>query len=145
MINYRQALLHLGFEDQDFILQNDNDERGTFIGAWFSELPQPTEAEIEAAHSEWETEWNATQYQRDRKELYPTFEDVIVSLAEKTEGYSDDMWKQIKAKRKEVREGNPKPAGRQAADTEFQTRRQSAIDKLVALGLTAEEIEAIIL
>lgn len=138
------ALQKLGFAPEvDFILQDDG--QGVYIKEWMSASPQPTESEIEAAHAEWEAEHNATQYQRDRKELYPTLEDVIVSLAEKTEGYSDNMWKEIKAKRKEVREGNPKPAGRQAADTEFQTRRQSAIDKLVALGLTAEEIEAIIL
>lgn len=103
------------------------------------------QAAYDAELARLDAEHAATQYQRDRRELYPTFEDVIVSLAEKTEGYSDNMWKEIKAKRKEVRDGNPKPAGRQAADTEFQTRRQSAIDKLVALGLTAEEIEAIIL
>lgn len=139
-----EGLEKLGFDPKvDFVLQNDG--QGVYIKEWNSASPQPTEAEIETANAEWEAEWSAAQYQRDRKELYPTFEDVIVSLAEKTEGYSDDMWKQIKAKRKEVREGNPKPAGRQVADTEFQTRRQSAIDKLVALGLTAEEIEAIIL
>jgi hypothetical protein len=82
MINYRQALLHLGFEDRDFILQNDNDERGTFVGVWLSDLPQPTQAQIEAAHAEWEAGYNATQYQRDRAAEYPSIEELVVALWE---------------------------------------------------------------
>ena len=82
MINYRQALLYLGFEDQDFILQNDNDEKGTFIGAWMSALPQPTEAEIEAAHTEWQAEQDATQYKRDRQAEYPSIDKLVVAMWE---------------------------------------------------------------
>jgi hypothetical protein len=82
MINYRQALLHLGFKDENFILQNDNDERGTFVGVWLSDLPQPTQAQIEAAHAEWQAEQDATQYQRDRQAEYPSIDELVVALWE---------------------------------------------------------------
>ena len=108
MINYRQALLYLGFEDRDFILQNDNDERGTFVGVWLSDLPQPTQAQIEAAHAEWEAEYNATQYQRDRAAEYPSIEELAVALAELQEGRSE-MWDEVTQKRTEVKAKYPKP------------------------------------
>jgi len=108
MINYRQALLHLGFEDRDFILQNDNDERGTFVGAWLSDIPQPTQAQIEAAHAEWEAEHAATQYKRDRAAEYPSIEELAVALAELQEGRSE-MWDEVTQKRTEVKAKYPKP------------------------------------
>ena len=108
MINYRQALLYLGFEDRDFILQNDNDERGTFVGAWLSDLPQPTQAQIEAAHAEWEAEHAATQYKRDRAAEYPSIEELAVALAELQEGRSE-MWDEVTQKRTEVKAKYPKP------------------------------------
>ena len=109
MINYRQALLHLGFEDQDFILQNDNDERGTFIGAWFSESPQPTEAEIETAHAEWEAEHNATQYQRDRAAEYPSIEALVVALWEGVVEERMAAVTALEAIRQEIKSRYPKP------------------------------------
>jgi len=108
MINYRQALLYLGFKDENFILQNDNDERGTFVGVWLSDLPQPTQAQIEAAHAEWEAEYNATQYQRDRAAEYPSIEELAVALAELQEGRSE-MWDKVTQKRTEVKAKYPKP------------------------------------
>jgi hypothetical protein len=108
MINYRQALLYLGFKDENFILQNDNDERGTFVGVWLSDLPQPTQAQIEAAHAEWEAEYNATQYQRDRAAEYPSIEELAVALAELQEGRSE-MWDEVTQKRTEVKAKYPKP------------------------------------
>jgi len=108
MINYRQALLYLGFEDRDFILQNDNDERGTFVGVWLSDLPQPTQAQIEAAHAEWEAEHAATQYKRDRAAEYPSIEELAVALAELQEGRSE-MWDEVTQKRTEVKAKYPKP------------------------------------
>jgi len=108
MINYRQALLYLGFKDENFILQNDNDERGTFVGVWLSDLPQPTQAQIEAANTEWEAEYNATQYQRDRAAEYPSIEELAVALAELQEGRSE-MWDEVTQKRTEVKAKYPKP------------------------------------
>jgi hypothetical protein len=46
MITLDKTLKYLGFNDDDYILQNDLDERGDYIRDWFSELPQPTEEEI---------------------------------------------------------------------------------------------------
>ncbi len=109
MINYRQALLHLGFEDRDFILQNDNDERGTFVGVWLSDLPQPTQAQIESAHTEWEAEYNATQYQRDRAAEYPSIEALVVALWEGVVEERMAAVTALEAIRQEIKSRYPKP------------------------------------
>lgn len=70
------GLEKLGFIPKiDFRLQDDG--QGVYIKEWMSALPQPTEAEIEAAHAEWEAEYNATQYQRDRAEAYASIADQL--------------------------------------------------------------------
>ena len=55
-----------------------------------------------------QTEYDALEYQRLRKPLYPSIEDVTVALAEKAEGDST-MWDAISAKRAEVKKAHPKP------------------------------------
>tara|TARA_B100000902_G_scaffold314961_1_gene305879 strand:+ start:991 stop:1293 length:303 start_codon:yes stop_codon:yes gene_type:complete len=75
---------------------------------WFDESPQPTEKEINDKIAELQVEYDAKQYQRDRKTSYPSIEDVVVALAEKEEG-DDTMWKEITAKRQKVKADNPKP------------------------------------
>ena len=55
-----------------------------------------------------EADFNATQYQRDRAEQYPSIIDVVVALAEKQEG-NDMMWQEITAQRAKVKADNPKP------------------------------------
>ena len=45
---------------------------GVQIAKWNSELPQPTEAEIETAHAEWQAEYDAQEYASNRKNEYPT-------------------------------------------------------------------------
>jgi hypothetical protein len=109
MINYRQALLYLGFEDQDFILQNDNDEKGTFIGAWLSASPQPSEAEIETAHAEWQAEYDAQAYARARAEAYPSVADFMEAYTEKEIGSSSTKWDAYVTAYNKVRSDNPKP------------------------------------
>jgi len=75
------GLEKLGFTPEvDFSLQDDG--QGVYIREWMSASPQPTEAEIEAAHAEWEAEYNATQYQRDRADEYPSIEALVVALWE---------------------------------------------------------------
>ena len=69
---------------------------------WSDEREKPTEAEIDAEVVRMEVEWDALQYQRDRQEIYPSLEDVIVALAERTEGNSQ-MWDKITALRLEVK------------------------------------------
>jgi len=75
------ALIKLGFDPEvDFSLQDDGD--GVYIKKWNSASPQPSEAEIEAAHAEWQAEQDATQYQRDRQAEYPSLDELIVALWE---------------------------------------------------------------
>ena len=74
-----QGLKKLGFTPEiDFSLQDEGN--GTYIAKWNSASPQPTEAEIEAAHAEWQAEQDATQYQRDRKAEYPPIGDQLDAL-----------------------------------------------------------------
>lgn len=55
-----QGLQKLGFSSEtDFIVQDDGS--GPYISKWNSASPQPTEAEIETAHAEWQSEYDAEQ------------------------------------------------------------------------------------
>ena len=73
------GFIKLGFTPEvDFNLQDDG--KGVYIREWMSASPQPTEAEIEAAHAEWEAEHAATQYQRDRKAEYPSIEECVHAI-----------------------------------------------------------------
>jgi hypothetical protein len=47
---------------------------------WLSETPPISKADIEAKMLEVQVEHNATQYQRDRKEEYPTIGDQLDAL-----------------------------------------------------------------
>tara|TARA_R110002012_G_scaffold315508_1_gene529385 strand:+ start:118 stop:387 length:270 start_codon:yes stop_codon:yes gene_type:complete len=54
------GLIQLGFVlEKDFILQDDGN--GVYIRDWLSNKPQPTESEIEVAHVEWQSAYNAEQ------------------------------------------------------------------------------------
>jgi hypothetical protein len=55
-----------------------------------------------------QAEYDALEYQRTRKPLYPTIEDVTVALAEKAEGDST-MWDAISKQRADVKKAHPKP------------------------------------
>ena len=65
-----RGLIQLGFTIDDFSLQNDSDGNGTFIAEWNSASPQPSVAEIEAAHTEWQTAYDSQEYARNRKAEY---------------------------------------------------------------------------
>ena len=66
-----KGLVQLGFNpDSDFTLQDNSDGAGVFISEWNSASPQPSVAEIEAAHTEWQTAWDAQAYARNRKAEY---------------------------------------------------------------------------
>ena len=50
-----QGLKKLGFTNRvDFKLQDDSDGNGVYIAEWLSDQPQPSVADIEAAHNEWQ-------------------------------------------------------------------------------------------
>jgi len=75
------GLRRLGFEAGiDFVIQDDG--AGTYIKEWISASPQPTEAEIETAHAEWQVEWDAQEYARNRQAEYPSLNELTVALWE---------------------------------------------------------------
>jgi hypothetical protein len=77
-----KGLQKLGFVPQvDFFLKDDSDGSGIYM-EWVSDQPQPSEAEIETAHAEWQAGQDATQYQRDRQAEYPTINELVVALWE---------------------------------------------------------------
>ena len=65
-----RGLIQLGFSIDDFSLQDNVDGAGVFIAEWNSASPQPSVAEIEAAHIEWQTAYDAQEYARNRKAEY---------------------------------------------------------------------------
>ena len=75
------GLIQLGFEvTTDFTLQNDGD--GVYIKEWLSDKPKPTTADIEIAHAEWQSGYDAQEYARNRKAEYPSIDELIVALWE---------------------------------------------------------------
>ena len=55
-----EGLTKLGFtREVDFSLEDDGS--GVVIKRWLSASPQPSEAEIETAHAEWKSEYDAEQ------------------------------------------------------------------------------------
>ena len=99
------GLQKLGFKslyqdkDGDFKLQNDG--AGVYIAEWKSVQPQPTEAEIEAAHAEWQTEYDSKEYARLRKAEYPSIEECVHAIL-------DDDLEALQAKRAEIKARYPK-------------------------------------
>ena len=63
--------------------------------------------EMVAIMEEEKVKWLATQYQRDRRESYPSLEEVTVALAEKAEGDST-MWDDVSYRRAEIKVKYPK-------------------------------------
>jgi len=70
------GLEKLGFDPiNDFVLQDDG--AGTYIKEWKSGSPQPTEAEIETAHTEWQAEYDSQEYARNRATAYASTGDQL--------------------------------------------------------------------
>jgi hypothetical protein len=70
-----KGLQQLGFARSDFSLQDDGD--GAYIKDWNSASPQPTEAEIETAHTEWQAEYDSKAYARARADAYAQIADQL--------------------------------------------------------------------
>ena len=74
-----KGLEKLGFDKRvDFVLQNDGD--GTYIRDWNSNKQKPTTADIEAAHAEWQSEYDAQEYARKRLAEYPSIEECVHAI-----------------------------------------------------------------
>ena len=70
------GLEKLGFTPLvDFVLHGDG--TGTYRVEWKSAQPQPTEAEIESAHNEWQAEYDSKEYSRNRAEAYASTGDQL--------------------------------------------------------------------
>jgi len=70
------GLIKLGYEPEtDFVLQDDGN--GVYIAEWNHADPQPTEAEITTADTEWHTE---NDYKNNRKDEYPSIGDQLDAL-----------------------------------------------------------------
>ena len=106
------GLMKLGFKpDTDFELQDDG--AGPYIKEWTSASPQPTEAEIETAHAEWQAEYDAQDYARARELAYPSIGDQLDML---WHAVDTGDWTAAKVKTTEfytalkaVKDANPKP------------------------------------
>jgi hypothetical protein len=70
------GLIRLGFvELVDFDLMDGKD--GVHMHKWYSDKPQPSEAEIETAHAEWQAEHDAQEYARNRATAYASTGDQL--------------------------------------------------------------------
>ena len=103
MITFK-GIIKLGFSETDFVLQDDGN--GVYIRDWNSKLPQPSVEEIEKAEAEWQAEYDALQYQRDRQ--YPNLGEQLDMLFHDMtagKGTKDGEWHKAIAKDKS---DNPK-------------------------------------
>ena len=70
------GLRKLGFVSlTDYVLQDDG--AGAYIREWNSASPQPSEAEIETAHAEWQAEHDSQEYARNRATAYASIGDQL--------------------------------------------------------------------
>ena len=97
-----KGLIQLGFTSlTDFILNNDGD--GVYIKKWLSDKPQPTEVEIETAHTAWEND-----YARNRLKEYPSIDEIVVALWEGVVEERMAAVTQLEIKRQAVKAKYPK-------------------------------------
>jgi len=98
------GLKQLGFvSGTDYNLKNDGD--GIYI-EWLSESTQPTEAEIEAADTQWHTNNN---YKNNRKEAYPSIGDQLDMLYHAIDSGNLDKTSDFYTSLKSIKDANPKP------------------------------------
>ena len=107
-MNVASGLIHLGFESgKDFLCVDKSDGKGPYLAEWYSDKPQPSEAEIATAVKAYEDQWNAQAYARKREAEYPTWNEVNEAMAEKLEGRGE-KWEAVSQKRQAVRAKYPK-------------------------------------
>ena len=102
------GLIKLGFVPLvDFSVEDDG--TGAYIAEWKSAQPQPTEAEIETAHAEWQAEYDSQAYARNRQAEYPSINDLIVALWENVVEERASAVISLEAARQAVKTKYPKP------------------------------------
>ena len=80
-MNVAIGLIHLGFESgKDFLCVDKSDGKGPYLAEWYSDKPQPSEAEIATAVKAYEDQWEANEYQRQRKVTYWPLADQLDAL-----------------------------------------------------------------
>ena len=102
------GLQQLGFKiDTDFVLQDDG--AGAYIKEWNSASPQPTEAEIETAHAEWQAEHDSQEYARNRQAEYPSINELVVALWENVVEERAASVIELEGLRQAIKTKHPKP------------------------------------
>ena len=101
-MNVASGLIHLGFESgKDFLCVDKSDGKGPYLAEWYSDKPQPSEAEIATAVKAYEDQWNAQEYARKRKAEYPTIEECVHAIL-------DGGLDELQDKRQVVKQKYPK-------------------------------------
>ena len=96
-----KGLQQLGFTSLvDFELQ-DKGDGVVYIAQWLSDQPQPSVADIEAAHNEWQAKYDAQSYARSRQAEYPSIEECVHAIL-------DDDLDTLQVKRQVVKDKFPK-------------------------------------
>ena len=62
------ALKQLGFSEEDYLLQDDG--AGVYIKEWYSETAQPSDSDINTAHTTFQAVYDSQEYARNRKAEY---------------------------------------------------------------------------
>ena len=108
MSTVSKALNHLGFSNEDFVLQN-NDGVDEII-EWYSSDPQPTQEAINQAKIDCQTEYDSKAYSRAREKAYPTIGDQLDMLwhAIDADTTLKSKYSDFYAAIKTVKDANPK-------------------------------------
>ena len=83
---------------------------GEKVTQWLSpDIDQPTQSEIDAEIARLQAEYDAVQYQRDRKAEYPSMDELVVALWEAVieERMASSIY--LQGKRTAVKDKYPKP------------------------------------
>ena len=98
------GLLKLGFNESEFVLQDDADGKGAYVKEWKSSKAQPSDAEIKASSDAWQAEYDSLEYSRARANEYlPIGDQLDMQYKDLINGTT--TWKDHVAK---VKSDNPK-------------------------------------
>ena len=102
MIHLNKALQRLGFTSEDYKLEQHDLSQDPVI-VWKSSQPQPSESELQTASDEWQAEYDAQEYARNRAMEYTSIDELVVAL------YDTEDKAAIDEKRAAVKAKYPKP------------------------------------